>query len=161
MSYKFQKLTQNARFKYSRTSIIRTNLEQTHAQISESPNYRSDTEKYVQGSYKMEFTCLLGNTTLFLNVIFKHLLHWYTTQVLITVYTATIYVHFTDTIAFGSLMSLKDIYIYIYIYIYILKCWLHVSALRGHLQATNVINMEVHCTVRLPISLLKGHNYYY
>jgi hypothetical protein len=35
------------------------------------------------------------------------------------------------------------------------------SALKGHLQATHFIDNELHCTIRLSTSLLKGRNYYY
>jgi hypothetical protein len=38
------------------------------------------------------------------------------------------------------------------------KSWLHVSALKGHLQAIHVIDKEVHSTVRLSVSLLNGRN---
>jgi hypothetical protein len=34
---------QNARFKYGKILLIRTNWEHTLAQITESPNYRNDT----------------------------------------------------------------------------------------------------------------------
>jgi hypothetical protein len=45
------------------------------------------------------------------------LLHWYITQVLITLYNATIYVNFNKTIAFDSLKLVKMFVIKIYIYI--------------------------------------------
>jgi hypothetical protein len=42
---------------YSKTSLIQTNWEKTLVQISESPNYRSDTENMFR-EVMMDFTCL-------------------------------------------------------------------------------------------------------
>jgi hypothetical protein len=85
------------------------------------------------------------------------LLHWYNPHVLITIYNATIYANFNKQyciwftkVSYNVLMLLKYVHSR-------LKWWLHVLALKGHLQATHVIDKEVHCTVCFSISLLNGH----
>jgi hypothetical protein len=53
---------------YSKTSIIRTNWEQTLVQINESPNYRSATEKTLSEVTKWISLVFLENETLFRNL---------------------------------------------------------------------------------------------
>jgi hypothetical protein len=53
------------KFKYSNTSLIRTNWERTLVQISQGPNYRSATENMFTEVIKWTSRVILGNTTLF------------------------------------------------------------------------------------------------
>jgi hypothetical protein len=57
--------TGNSVSKYSKTSLIQTNWEQTFVQISESPNYRSALENMFREVIKWNSHVFLGNTTLF------------------------------------------------------------------------------------------------
>jgi hypothetical protein len=58
-------LVRENKIKYSKTSLIQTNLEQILVQISESLNYRSDGASMFREVMKWIMCVFLGNTTLF------------------------------------------------------------------------------------------------